>query len=750
MEQYNNFLKNEPDINSNLIILESFISSNRNSDSRVYKYFLENSEYLTIIRNKVEFDTNYLITILTNLGNGIINTKYFLRRLKTLDKYLNLKPYIKLFHQIFHINHLIHLLPYYVNTQYFNEVNSNNLLNIFEYFNPNNNWDIEDQEKITYNKFITQVKKFNTEESLQNFKILIKGEYDNNKIINPTFIGKYIYITNFENKLLKNKKFIKEFIKNFKLDPVNIQIPELSLILVSEAISTEFDKEILILKRFFCKILNVKYKIKYYLNRFTNKIKNDSFTTIPPHHLFSNDILGDILLRPKADGTLVNSLNNNVEPCGIISNYIIKAEYIPELELYLVFDINIPLTNSLQRYEFLRKLHPYTKNYNTRPYSISSLNDIININEKEDMILQNFLDNTKGKRWFPKVTFEGNLSKKEYQVLLDHSSKSKKYHNSIYETDGFIIYYNHKESKLKPYDMMTIDIIYDITDMKWKDREGTDISNYIITKTIPKYSSIWRCYPILQNESIKFINKEIRKDKRRPNPNKIISLIIDYLESLRDKKYYQKVVKPSYNCMKIIKRQSIRFTTIINKYNIINKAWLDLGCGKGKLLKNIKNNMIYFGLDNDYNIITTNKRKFSNNKRAIFKQTNLLKDDISKVIPPLKFDYIVMNHSINHFYSNKLIELLNNYTKPGSIIIFNITNSNLKNRRITLGKGYIENKGGETTYLFPWVHNKTVKEKFIEPDRVVRDLSNFKVLEKNSYNDTKFESIYNWYVMKKI
>ena len=46
-------------------------------------------------------------------------------------------------------------------------------------------------------------------------------------------------------------------------------------------------------------------------------------------------------------------------------------------------------------------------------------------------------------------------------MLLGHSSDSMKYHNNIYMTDGFIIHNNLKEFKLKPYDMMTIDISYD-------------------------------------------------------------------------------------------------------------------------------------------------------------------------------------------------------------------------------------------------------------------------------------------------
>ena len=91
------------------------------------------------------------------------------------------------------------------------------------------------------------------------------------------------------------------------------------------------------------------------MSRFNLKtIENDNFTTIPPKHMFSNNIEGNVILRPKADGTLVSSINRDVYPTGILSNYIIKAEYIPKLNLYLVFDINLPNTSSIDRYKFLR------------------------------------------------------------------------------------------------------------------------------------------------------------------------------------------------------------------------------------------------------------------------------------------------------------------------------------------------------------------------------------------------------------
>ena len=214
-------------------------------------------------------------------------------------------------------------------------------------------------------------------------------------------------------------------------------------------------------------------------------------------------------------------------------------------------------------------------------------------------------------------------------------------------------------------------------------------------------------------------------------------------------KYYQKSQKPSISNLSVIRRQSKRFDSIIRKYNIINKSWLDLGCGKGKILKSLKNMMIYFGIDNDRQIISRNRCNFSENKRVIFKSADVANDKMDTVIPPLKFDYIVMNHSINHFYGENLLKLLNDSTKLGSIIIFNITNSNLKNKRINIENGFIENKEGITNYKFPWAHDKIVTEKYITEERLKKDLNNFKIIEEKVYQNTEFESLYTWYVMKK-
>ena len=65
--------------------------------------------------------------------------------------------------------------------------------------------------------------------------------------------------------------------------------------------------------------------------------------------MFPNEIEGmtDILIREKADGILVNDLPKNIFP-EITFDCKIKAEYIEELDLYLVFDIDMNIKKTTQ------------------------------------------------------------------------------------------------------------------------------------------------------------------------------------------------------------------------------------------------------------------------------------------------------------------------------------------------------------------------------------------------------------------
>ena len=109
--------------------------------------------------------------------------------MRTLDKYLNLKPYVNTFYHTFSIPKLIPLLPYYVNTSYFNLMDKNLMIHIIDYFDTAINWDNE-MDIITREQFYKNIVKFNSAEALQNFELLIDYHFDDKNFYNPLFVRK--------------------------------------------------------------------------------------------------------------------------------------------------------------------------------------------------------------------------------------------------------------------------------------------------------------------------------------------------------------------------------------------------------------------------------------------------------------------------------------------------------------------------------------------------------------------------------
>jgi hypothetical protein len=137
------------------------------------------------------------------------------------------------------------------------------------------------------------------------------------------------------------KKKNKNKINNFKINFNPI---------INELVNFEPNKKITILK-----------------NGSSNYIKQiNSYNNNVPRHLLPNElnIYSNFLIKEKADGILINVLPLNIYPYNEeLEKYEIKAEYIENLDLYLIFDINIPNLTIEERYIQLRKMHLYTNNY---------------------------------------------------------------------------------------------------------------------------------------------------------------------------------------------------------------------------------------------------------------------------------------------------------------------------------------------------------------------------------------------------
>lgn len=116
-----------------------------------------------------------------------------------------------------------------------------------------------------------------------------------------------------------------------------------------------------------------------------------------------DDNINNCLIRQEFKGILVNSLPIDPYPnCDEINKYNIKAEYIEDKDLYLVYDIDIPDTTIIERYEYLRALHPYT--CNTKLEIINNYDDFINIISNEENNINHFINsNDELIKWYPKV-----------------------------------------------------------------------------------------------------------------------------------------------------------------------------------------------------------------------------------------------------------------------------------------------------------------------------------------------------------
>ena len=193
--------------------------------------------------------------------------------------------------------------------------------------------------------------------------------------------------------------------------------------------------------------------------------------------------------------------------------YDIKAEYIEDLDLYLVFDCDIKMSIT-NKYHYLRNKHYITRNSKLK--NVSSMQYLIECIEEERQLFNTFIEKDYDTcRWYPKsawniITMDQEFINDIYDFINERSIyNSVILSNDYYENDGFIIspLDETNEIKIKPKSLMTIDLEYDCNN--FIDREK-NIYNIIIDENISIKNGIYRCYPFEDN----FIAREIRYDKK--------------------------------------------------------------------------------------------------------------------------------------------------------------------------------------------------------------------------------------------
>ena len=512
----------------------------------------------------------------------------------------------------------------------------------------------------------------------------------------------------------------------------------------------------------------------------------------------------DCLIREKADGIYTDAIPFKHYPHNnIFSKHVIKSEFLEDDNLNLIFDIDMNDYNIIERYQELRKAHPFTKDH-SEVIVLENVNHFVEEVEKERKIYQKFKQHVEDNNifdplWYPKAAWfvKGKIDSKgtiisELTKIVTELNNSDEYDTLINKSefliDGYIVQpiSGNTEAKIKPHDQMTADLLFDGS--KWLTRERKHIKN-VKADNIRLSKNIWRCYWKDNN----WIPREIRWDKKIPNPN----FIVDYLTKYNSNKwlvndilkyessYYNESNKIDYKLQKIFQKQR-NIQLEIFKFNQCHKnsKWLDIGCGKGNSIKNINyfNPAEYVGFDNDPNCVWEAKlRHESEYHNFTFFDFNL-EDKYHNLVSTDKinnvFDYLVLNFVIH--YAAKSKEVWNNWlnqinlrSKSGSVLFVNFMNYD-KLKNITKDDKFelndtsyielIENKEFDQSLnqkwakiKFDWVHSDPILEPVLTNDFIVDQFyqygwkltNNYNLDEDNSTND-KFCSIYSWLTLTKI
>jgi 2-polyprenyl-3-methyl-5-hydroxy-6-metoxy-1,4-benzoquinol methylase len=802
-----------------------FIFSIGNSDDRLFKFILKK----IVINDKLVFQKNtFLIKeLIQSLGFSLIPPKYILKRIKILSEYISLVPYFKVMVNSFNSEKIILELHkhYYVIPHDFNSINQ--ILSTLIFINWGDEFVISDNFKLFIKKLLTIEEKvmvniimailFDTYQT----KFYMKKQPNIDNIVNANYVKIIQMISwddiSFSNKLLNHvifslssQKLINKYYLNFDRY-INIRI-----ILYTRFLPVYFytkQKNLLIsvnlllhkLRLYIktkCKIRLIQHKVKIFdllrEIKYFNPKKNISilkhgsyqyqtqkqkFSNLPPRHLLPGEIniYNNYLLREKADGILINNIPIGIYPhVQILNNYQVKAEYIEEIDLYLIFDIDIPNTTIEERYDILRKNHPLT--CNTSMQNINSIDDFIKIFKYEREIIKQFLidNNSEPIKWFPKFACKydfNNVDKLNIELNIELIQKiilaqDKEIYEIItnskpYSCDGLILtpLNGTREIKIKPQSMMTIDLLFN--NNKWLDRNNNDWSHIINSTKQRKEGRIYRCYP---NDTFnKFNVGEYRYDKKKPNPYNIVDTIIvivkyNWLQDFNQMKTYYYDSSKKITLQEIINTIKTQYdnlvTEIVNVSPELNKLWLDLGCGYGKLIPIIKkyNPKKYLGMDADINqLIRALQYTDINPDIYTFNPCNLDKywnDTLIKwnsLNKKIKYDYIIANFSLMHFCTDAFWLQLNEIVHSETIFIFNLVAlpDNTENEW-KLHNSYLKIKDNKTIYKFEWIHDEEKIEPFISDKEINEYIKkyNWKVLKNHSFNSKhSLVNFYKWWVL---
>jgi SAM-dependent methyltransferase/cell fate (sporulation/competence/biofilm development) regulator YmcA (YheA/YmcA/DUF963 family) len=644
-------------------------------------------------------------------------------------------------------------------------------------------------EKIVIENYLLITKNINWNNLLISLNFVNLNKLVLNILVNNNLITKYlilmptVYQYNFQ--ILIFTRFLPVFNYSNKTDPTRIIIIMNKVLHKLRLIAKKKSKFKFIQRN--VKLFDILNEIKNFApNNTIPVLANGSnifqkykqkFSNLPPRHLLPGELIiyKNFLLREKADGILINNLPIGIYPqTALISKYQVKAEYIEDLDLYLVFDIDIPNTTIIDRYNILRQAHLNTDT--TYIENINNLDDMFKIMEKERINIKKFINENQHFtiKWYPKFACVYNhysdktIYKQLIQQIDEFSSKLKS--SDPYNCDGLILspINGEREIKIKPKTLMTIDLMFD--GKKWVDRNKNDWSYMIINPTqVKKENRIYRCYPQFDIKSVlRFIVGEYRYDKKQPNPYYVIDNIInilnyDWSNDLNDIESYYYNTNKSLKSIKLIQTIQAQNNLLEQKINMLNpsfnKKWLDLGCGRGKLIELIKkyNPQSYLGLDADIkqlvralNIYDENQNIYQFNPCNLSTNWKTTKNKWFSFDNKIKYDYVIANFSLMHFCTEEFWSQLNEIVHEETKFIFNFVKPTDSTEWYE-SNSFLKVQDNFVSYKFEWTHTEVKKEPLISEELITNYLNkfNWKVIDSNQIISThSLLNFYSWWIVQ--
>jgi hypothetical protein len=553
------------------------INSSKNNDDRLYKYIL-NTHFI----NTPPIFIKLLINSILSLK---IANKYILKKIKLLSNNINISDYLD------YILSQSYILEYQIIIELYKNYNKNGytfeklhkliiyILNLYpsiitivhsDLYNLLNTF----SEKI-YFLIILNIKfNINIEPFVYNQKLLESIILDNINII--------FNIINIEYLINVNNIFKQKFLNilcNYNLinvycNTTNIYCPKIlyyTRFFVLQNQNNLVNNNIKINKCLHYLRLYVKLKIKIKMNNYkirmndvfneiimNKKLSYNVFNNKEPIQLLSLNNIKDlydnnskqinyyinnkIFIKHKITDYTYN-IPKNIYPCtDIFYNCKIVAEYIEDLNLYLISDIDIPDTNLLDRYNLLLKNHNYIDiKYINETYTINELISCLNnnVNNLKQFIETNkFKNDTYIPKWYPSILCYVNNNNIISEIinniinnnLINEIYINKKIQNTNYECNSLVIVHN----VIKYKDKLEISKLNKIfIDLKYFNNNWIDYDN-----------NIWNIYINLDNEFTHYNNKIYRFYLEN---NKFILYEFKYNKFIADSYLYIKTTLDNFN-----------------------------------------------------------------------------------------------------------------------------------------------------------------------------------------------------------